>query len=271
MTFIRYFFFGSFFIALCAATLFTTYEIRFQNELSIFKFFFVFCSTLFSYNLVQIFPNSISKDHHLYRGQWIQENKSSLKAIMAMAFTLISILAFQLSMIQIIWLGHLFLLVVFYESSIFCRIGLRQVPYLKSLLISWVWCGSTSVLSFLETEKNLGIEELLIFSESFLLILSLAILFDIRDIKVDIKSGLKTIPNLIGLNKVKLLSICLYLSSLIINYSNFDQEIIYTTYTLIQLLIFMFLILKIKPNSNEYYFLGLTDGMIILYSCIVFI
>jgi len=76
---------------------------------------------------------------------------------------------------------------------------LREIPYLKIILITSIWSVSTILLPVIQTgNKIFSTQVILLFAERFLFIFAIAIQFDIRDMQADRRAGLKTIPLLIG-------------------------------------------------------------------------
>ncbi|GAB3202806.1 hypothetical protein GCM10027293_30060 [Pontibacter aydingkolensis] len=109
---------------------------------------------------------------------------------------------------------HLALISVWYTVPIVYKSSwvrpLRSIPLLKVFLIAYVWAVVTAWFPLLDA----GIaawdgEAMLLLLRRFLFILSLALLFDIRDYAYDRSTNTLTIPGLIGVRNTKFISITL--------------------------------------------------------------
>ncbi|WKZ66279.1 MAG: hypothetical protein QY325_16135 [Flavobacteriales bacterium] len=76
------------------------------------------------------------------------------------------------------------------------RIGLRGIPFLKSLLVAWVWAAGTVLLAHPGTDRADGLGPLLI-AVFFGFYLAIAIAFDLRDLPFD-PPALRTLPQVLG-------------------------------------------------------------------------
>src|SRR6478735_4306254 len=123
-------------------------------------------------------------------------------------FTMISLLSliplfFLLSMESRILLVFSAILSFCYSLPLFTvgeqKFGLRNIPGLKTFLITLVWTLSCVLLPVLEAQDlrlaDISTRDITIMmAKRFLLIFALAIPFDIRDLFSDRQAGLKTIP-----------------------------------------------------------------------------
>lgn len=76
------------------------------------------------------------------------------------------------------------------------RIGLRGIPFLKSLVVAWVWSAGTVLLAQPDTDQAEGLAPLLI-AVLFGFYLAIAIAFDLRDQPFD-PPALRTLPQVLG-------------------------------------------------------------------------
>src|SRR5690606_32985562 len=103
--------------------------------------------------------------------------------------------------------------VSFCYSLPFSNLGLRGIPFLKLFLIAFVWAGSS--IGLLLVVHHSLIQYVYLFLAVMLFVIGITIPFDIRD-KITDESELKTIPQSIGLNSSKIVSVfCLMLSGLL--------------------------------------------------------
>ncbi|MDD3773607.1 MAG: hypothetical protein PHC38_13265 [Weeksellaceae bacterium] len=139
----------------------------------------------------------------------------------------------------------------FCYSLPFESLGLRGIPFLKLFLIAFVWTGSSVGLLLIVHHEIVYYPNLLV--SVFLFVAGICIPFDIRDSQTD-ESELKTIPQLIGLKKAKLLAIiCLILSGLFFyfEFKTFSQ-IVLTWW--ISLVFSLFLVLKTTDKKSDFFY-----------------
>jgi hypothetical protein len=235
----------------------------------------IFLSTLFVYNLDLFRTNTATVNEAASdRGAWRVRHIKAIRFLNIAIALCILVLSFFSTYQSFLFFLHLALISMAYYLSF--KIGpakftsLRSIPFLKAFIITYVWTASTVLLPALRNGFNLWNEEVLkIFSERYLFLFALAIIFDIRDMQSDNKKIL-TIPGAIGPLNTKLISFAL----LILN--GFLVSIHYTEASLlIPLIISIVLtgvfIYKAKPNSGEYYFLGLLDGAMALQFIVMLI
>ncbi len=137
---------------------------------------------------------------------------------------------------------------------------LRDLPYLKILLIAVVWS-----LFYILPVLNSNSQTPFVFFEKFLFILGLTIPFDIRDQKVDAQTGLKTLGNSIKTQSALNLSfLLLFLSSLIVLflYRSNIYQLSDALLIVFNNLIALGLISQCRGKS-DIYFLALLDGIIL--------
>ncbi|MBY0424525.1 MAG: UbiA family prenyltransferase, partial [Cytophagales bacterium] len=76
---------------------------------------------------------------------------------------------------------------------------LRDLPYMKIFSIAFVWSASTILLPMAKYPEYVAFGHWAgIFVERFVFVFAITIPFDIRDMEEDRKSGIKTIPLLLG-------------------------------------------------------------------------
>lgn len=166
---------------------------------------------------------------------------------------------------SVIFLVHLGIISTFYnvpeKSKSKLYFPLRSVPVLKIFLIAYVWASISSFLPvILANEQVSTSKSILVFIAHFLFIISIALQFDIRDLKVDNKNALITFPQLFGVIPSKLLAIvCLSVFTLIINHITKEW------YVYVFSFVATVLILNTSTGKKDHYFTFYLDGTIILY------
>jgi 4-hydroxybenzoate polyprenyltransferase len=149
---------------------------------------------------------------------------------------------------------------------------LRDVPYLKIILISVVWAVVCVVLPVSIVGRGWGLPESLMFLEKAFYIFALTIPFDIRDMKWDAETGVKTIPLSIGIEKAKKWASY----AIIVSFSIVCVLSYFSVYTLnqyivltISLILSEYLIHRTQTDNSNLFFYGLIDGQLILQSLLI--
>ena len=149
---------------------------------------------------------------------------------------------------------------------------LREIPYLKIFLISFIWSASTIVLPLIQAnEKIFSTPVSLLFTERFLFIFAIALQFDIRDMHADRRAGLKTIPTLIGQNKAIILSYLSLAACFLFSVFHYQiQNDRFILWALVISYISTFLILKLqffRTRCRHYY--QILDATLVLQGLLV--
>ena len=265
------------FIAIGAASYTAYYSKILHIPIDPFRTTLIFFATIASYSGVQIIPLLIKPGHNLLanstqhlRQQWFIANKKLILMMITFSLAIVVSLSFFISFNDLLIFSHLFVLVLFYEKIGHFKFKelkfikeLRGVPYLKSLLISYVWAASCSMPQIVEIlfKRPLGVTDYLVGIESFCFILALTIPFDIRDFEYDQKLKLKTLVHLMGIKKTKVICMLLMLLSLSITLNS--HTTFYPVVGLI-LVIYSYILLKAKSSLHDYYFFFGLDSLIIL-------
>ncbi len=144
---------------------------------------------------------------------------------------------------------------------------LRDLGYFKIFLIALVWAWVTVILPALELHSSLQMSTVLMAIERALFIFVITLPFDIRDLKVDAFTDVKTIPAKIGIPKTKLLAAISLALMLLMIYLNFHLGT-YDLGTLLALSLSIFstyLFIHFSDRmEHDYYFTGLMDGTMLL-------
>ena len=141
--------------------------------------------------------------------------------------------------------------VSFCYSLPFSGLGLRTIPFLKLFLIAFVWAGS-SIGLLLVVHDDLFAYKFL-FISVFLFVVGITIPFDIRDSNSD-ERQLKTIPQVIGVNYAKTLSILSLVSSSILFWLEFGEWNILVKSWMITILISIVFVIISSEKRNDFYY-----------------
>ncbi len=236
--------FTSMFSALCALTLCMATErlILLHNPLSFTPFhFFIMGCTLMVYNVHYLVKKSSAQISDQYA--WVTKNRKWNYTFLSLGFLLCAIYVWDMP--RLVWQACIGLAALSFAYSLpFLpfknKHRLKDIGWLKIIILAVVWTIVTAVLPILYWQKNpfdLPYELLLRFV--FLFILCLA--FDLRDMQVDLEAGIYTLPNKFGVKN---------------------------TYYLIYLLSILFVVLAVF----QYYHFGILDRLLMnIISSIAFI
>ena len=216
--------------------------------------------TFFGYN-IQMISNSISSEIRKNQASWLIKYGQKIKYLSYILFLIsLPLVIFTFSFEVLIFSLPALIAVVMYKSNNYTSFGFRTIPSFKLILIALIWswvCVITPQLLFFSTVD---------FSFSFIVfsfILAISIPFDVRDLKHD-SENLKTLPQIVG-SKVSILIALSTLTFLII-YSYFKLEAVGLCYFFTLAAI---AILPCYEPKNEYYYLFLIDGFLVLFPIFV--
>ena len=149
---------------------------------------------------------------------------------------------------------------------------LRDFGWLKIAVLAGVWTIATSVLPMLYWQKNIGQypAEILL---RLLFIFTLCIIFDIRDMQIDQKNNITTLPQKVGLeNSYRLIDITLILFVVccFMQYTRFHEggRLLSSLVTAVVTRVVTGY-LRRQPSDRAY--LALADGVMLVYAILVVI
>lgn len=243
---------------------------------------FIYCATLFSYCFHRVFPYRKNEVRSLSeRHIWVVDNKLSFTVVMILSFTGCIASFFFLKNNAFYLLLPAGCLTFFYTVP-FIKIGgnwtsLRNLPYLKLFLIALTASYITVLLPWFYSNPGRELTNsavIWVSGERFFFLLAITIPFDLRDIKYDKETGLKTIPLLFGAQKSIYLSyLCLFLfMSISVIHCVFLQEHLLLVLAMIASgVITAICVSRATPDKSEYFFSLLIEGTMILQFLLVFL
>lgn len=172
-------------------------------------YFFIFSSTLVSYNFTKYIV--------LFRNDTVSATGlvTKIAGITGLALAGGVWSAFYLDFHTLSASLLLGIITLFYGMPVLRRrSSLRHIYGIKILVIAFVWAGVTVFLPVLDSQASgsIGAADLLTeFLQRFLYVIVLTLPFDIRDLHTD-TPGLGTIPQLVGVRQTKILGSGLLLS-----------------------------------------------------------
>lgn len=224
------------------------------------QFLFVFLSTIVVYQIalsgiaVPVVPN------------WISKNKT-WRILMVILFCILMWIALiTFNVIEVIFLLSIFLSCLAYFTTVGNWKGLRSLPVLKSVVLALVWSLVTVVFPLMST-WNTG-AHLPLLLQRFLFMLSICIIYNLRDVEMDQAQGITTIASLAGERKTKLISIIILIA--------FAMSVIFSVLPhslkvsmLVSAMGTLIVICSAKKNGNVFYYRYVIDGCMALQAIIV--
>ncbi|PWT95769.1 MAG: hypothetical protein C5B52_17140 [Bacteroidetes bacterium] len=187
----NFFIYSSIFVSLCAVIMVAQTNILFHLEYEKFPFFFfVFCSTLCSYNfhwwLTPYAPNGSM------RNEWNQGNR-----ILMVFFCILGLIgaAYTGWGLRNHWMAlGIGVFATFLYTAPKIPYGafrkLSKIAVGKTIFLSFVWMYVTTALPILVSDANFNFAHLLFCSSRFFLIFAICILFDYKDREEDRRQGI---------------------------------------------------------------------------------
>lgn len=276
--------FVSFCITLLAHQTYLLLELPQTN--TFFVLAFIFCSTFFTYNFQRIYRlNSFELVGKLIgiRLSWIIRNRKKLffASILSACGSLFFVLQLSFKVFFLILPLAIFsiLYVIPFVNRDDKKIAIRDLPFAKIFIISLVWSLVMVALPIADAEGIGKLKEsssLFLLSEQFLFIFAITLPFDIRDLRHDMESNIKTIPTYLGIRKTIILShiiLVVFLALKAIQFYGFNQMTLERfVATSITVVIVMIIIAFTNRRRPELFFSGLIDGtMLLMYFGILYL
>jgi 4-hydroxybenzoate polyprenyltransferase len=238
----------------------------------------VFCFTYFTYNgqrIIRLKKNKLYIGHLGERLIWVNNNIPFLLVSTFIAGGIGLTCVFYLHPNCLYLLIPMGIISVLYvtpklKTSSF-NLSLRQIPYIKILLIAIVWGATIILLPFIETQMVMKkqIDFKLAFLQVIHFIIAITLPFDIRDLKYDKVSKLKTLPQIFGVKKTVILSELLLLSSAILLFMLVENKI-HLWSLMLGHLFTMIIIAFSNENRKELFFAGLVEStVLIVWGCVI--
>lgn len=213
--FFKNYIYANFHVAFSAGFLVSSAGFLIQKN-TLFLGIFVGISTFLSYNIICFLKAKAYKKYP--KKIWLQKNYKALLFLNIVGFFFWIFLLFNLPFFKILKVLFLpFLLTFFYMIPL--KLGnknyyLRNIPFLKIFLIAFSWSWVAVVLPFEILNLEWNINYFCFFVQQFFFVFVLCLPFDIRDLKIDAKN-LKTLPQILGVQKTKILGYFLAVFSFI--------------------------------------------------------
>ena len=232
----------------------------------------VFAATLWVYNLDAALPYKYGQPAGTSgRKRWQHRHRRVLLALAAGAAGVAGWIFLLDSWWQhLVVVGHLAVLALLYSvplptTSPGRTRALREIPLLKVGLIAYVWAAVTAGLPALALGLSFS-ESWPLLAQRLLLVLALALAFDIRDVSRDQAAGLRTFPTVLGLPATRWLGLGALALSVALG--------VYRGENLLALLVPAScagaVIWGASESRRDYYYALLTDGVLLVRAAAYF-
>lgn len=211
-------FYGNIFYGICAVTLCIETNLFHHVSLNVFPFYLLIflCSWIY---YTMIYVRSVGAKNYNERTLWYRKHLATIKHLLRITLSLVA--AF---IIYLLWKNRLGLysfsamqwgliavfplvaaLYTFKIPGVYFK-KIRQIGWLKPFVVGFTWSGWVTVYPLLIWQVQRGypgkvhaIPSLLFWLQNFLFISILAIIFDIKDYRNDVRLRLNTYPAKLGI------------------------------------------------------------------------
>lgn len=267
--------YSSIFVTICAVALCVTTESLLLNRFpSLFTPLHAFIggSVLFVYNLHNLVKKYSEGANERFK--WSQKNKKLIFFLACAGgyFSLTTLFYLPINLLVIAIIAGFISLA--YSIPVLKAKGIKRLKdygVFKPIILSIIWTIVTVVFPILYWNKDIGIYlfELMM---RFVFILPLCIVFDIRDVEIDRLNKIRTLPQIIGTKN------CYVLTHIFMNLFFVLAILQYLRYPYTHRLIAAFVTLILgtlaiaysSKNQNYNFSLLVIDGLMIIYSVLVF-
>lgn len=207
---------------------------------------FAFFGTIFAYNFIkyEVFFRK--------RKPWRRE----LKAILILSLLALSASVyffFYLESITQIAAVIFFGLTVLYTIPVFARqSNIRNWSGVKIYIVAICWSGVTTLLPLLNAGTAVFSDVILKFSQRFVLIIVLILIFEIIDLKND-DPALETVPQQIGVKRTKLLGLLLLMPFYFLEFFKTTVDTHQLLINAILVVVTALFLIFAHPNRSRYY------------------
>jgi hypothetical protein len=208
---------------------------------------FIFFGTITGYNFVKY--AGVAKLHH----RSLTRNLRIIQIFSLVCFLSLCYFAYQTSIETLLITLPFCLLTVLYAVPFLSGFdkNLREVSYLKIIVVAIVWAGFTVLIPVLDIGKEVSLNVLFLILQRFLVVVVLILPFDIRDVKYDAIS-LQTIPKKIGVERTKKIGLILLIFSLLLEYLIITPSNVKTPFMIFFFLVIT-LLMRAKIDQSKYY------------------
>ncbi len=225
---------------------------------------FAYCGTMFSYNFM--------KYDGLFRVRRTAGTTVKIIIVLStLALAAAGISFFYLERVSQITAVIFFGLTALYTVPFFPNTkNLRNWSGIKIYIVALCWAGITLVLPLVNADIAIGQDVYIKFSQRFLLIIILILIFEIIDLKED-DPHLKTIPQQIGVRHTKWLNLFLLVPFYFLEFFKIQIDNSQIIVNIILVLVTALFTIFAHPNRPKYYTLFWVEAIPIFWLCLIVI
>ena len=252
-------------LSLCVLSLIIITCLRFDLDFSYALIVCVFCATIVVYNFIKY----ASTLPYYFFTKNAPIKKIQILSFVSGFFLFISVFFLNSNtrlLGSVLFLFCLTYVIPFNRSSI----NIRNYSKIKIFIVAFCWAGSTVLMPFSEDViVNLS-DTIWLFIQRFIFIFVYTLPFEIRDLQYD-SIKLKTIPQVIGINKTKILAYLLLIIFCIMGFFIESNESKFLLSDIIIAFITAIFIFNTKVNQSKYYTSFLIEGLPIYWLIVILI
>ena len=252
-------------LSVCVISLIIITCLRFDLDFSYALFVCVFCATIVVYNFIKY----ASTLPYYFFTKNAPIKKIQILSFVSGFFLFISVFFLNSNtrlLGSVLFLFCLTYVIPFNRSSI----NIRNYSKIKIFIVAFCWAGSTVLMPFSEDViVNLS-DTIWLFIQRFIFIFVYTLPFEIRDLQYD-SIKLKTIPQVIGINKTKILAYLLLIIFCIMGFFIESNESKFLLSDIIIAFITAIFIFNTKVNQSKYYTSFLIEGLPIYWLIVILI
>jgi len=252
-------------LSVCVISLIIITCLRFDLDFSYALFVCVFCATIVVYNFIKY----ASTLPYYFFTKNAPIKKIQILSFVSGFFLFISVFFLNSNtrlLGSVLFLFCLTYVIPFNRSSI----NIRNYSKIKIFIVAFCWAGSTVLMPFSEgVIVNLS-DTTWLFIQRFIFIFVYTLPFEIRDLQYD-SIKLKTIPQVIGINKTKILAYLLLIIFCIMGFFIESNESKFLLSDIIIAFITAIFIFNTKVNQSKYYTSFLIEGLPIYWLIVILI
>ncbi|MES2813093.1 MAG: hypothetical protein V4670_11535 [Bacteroidota bacterium] len=238
---------GSIHVALAVYALVRMTFHFFHIEYDVPMAFFAFFGTIVGYNFV--------KYDELVRAKKLKLTleRKAIVVLSIFSFFASGYCFFQLKLATQLVTVLFFGLTILYTLPVFPKMGnARNWAGVKIYIVAFCWAGITLFLPIINADSPLSHDVWLKFSQRFLLVIILILIFEIIDLKNDDLS-LQTVPQKLGIEKTKRLNLFLLIPFYCLEFLKSDFQVQQLWINLILILVLALFTIFSSPKRSEYY------------------
>ncbi|MFC2109517.1 hypothetical protein ACFLRU_03155 [Bacteroidota bacterium] len=214
---------------------------------------FVGFATFVSYNFIS-FLKKKNKVLKVDISGWFTKFYNLLLFLFIVSVSSLLFISYRIGISNLLVVLPFGLMTLFYMLPVFKfgkrKLSLREIPGIKIFSIAISWAGLSSFFPLLYTAHILVVDDLLFFLQLILFVFVLTLPFDIRDVEFD-KKSLRTVPQVMGVVKTKILGVFCLFVGLFLQFYLFGKNLFFSTVIIYVLL--MFLLGFSSRKQSSYY------------------